>query len=128
MKDVEKVFRYRGEKIFSEGNELVEPEGRLEVEEMVDWYLRENVSSAKGHEWKGYHLIPGFEADTAKYAYNVFTPKPGEVLVATYAKTGVFCARNVYEFLKKCYGRYLGKACLREITCHGRNMFSNYRK
>jgi len=61
---------------------------------MVDWYARENTCPAKAAEWKGYHLIPGFDADTAKHAYNVFRPKPGDVLVATYGKTGPFYTCN----------------------------------
>ena len=90
--------------MFSEGNELVEPEHRLDdvdVKKMVDWYVWENTSATKGYVLNGYHLIPGFEADTAKHAYNDFTPKPGDVLVATYGKTGAFYTRNDYEHLKQ---------------------------
>jgi len=101
MDDSEKLFRFLAEKTFSEGNELVEPEHRLDVEEMVDWFVRENTSATKGHVLNSYHLLPGFEADTAKHAYNDFTPKPGDVLVATYGKTGALYTRNDYEHLKQ---------------------------
>lgn len=97
MDDKQNAYRRYAENIFSGGNELVDPEHRIDVDEMVNWVLREQTTKTEGTEWKGYHFLPGFDADTAKYAYNVFSPKPGDVLVATYAKTGRFGTCNVYQ-------------------------------
>jgi len=88
MDDKQNAFRRMVKIMISKGNELVDPEHRIDVEEMVNWVMRENNTATKGTEWNGFHLLPGFDADTAKHVYNNFDPKSGDVLVATYVKTG----------------------------------------
>ena len=39
-------------------------------------------------EWKGYYLLPAFEPATAQFAYDQWNPNKGDVIVASYAKTG----------------------------------------
>jgi len=56
--------------------------------------MRENNTATKGTEWNGYHLLPMFETVTAKFAYNIFSPKPGDVLLATCGKTDRLSTRR----------------------------------
>ena len=54
-----------------------------------DWY-KSLMTNPTSFEWKGYSLVSGFEAETAKYAHDQFVVKQGDVCVASYPKTGDF--------------------------------------
>jgi len=70
------------------GNDFVEPGDQLNEDEMSEWMIDKFVNANAATEWNGYHFVPGFDAETAKYAFENFNPKRGDVLVATFAKTG----------------------------------------
>jgi len=56
---------------------------------MCEWMVEKVVKGNTTTEWNGYHLLPGFEPAKAKYAFESFIPKPEDVLVATFGKTGL---------------------------------------
>jgi len=70
------------------GNDFVEPEHQLNEDEMLEWMMDNFVKANATTEWNGYHFVPGFNAETAKYVFENFNPKQGDVFVASFAETG----------------------------------------
>lgn len=60
------------------------------IEDLVQYRIKRYGESVAIPEWNGYRLSIGFEQETAQYAYNKFEPNFGDVLVASYPKTGKF--------------------------------------
>ncbi|CAK8692756.1 unnamed protein product [Clavelina lepadiformis] len=58
-------------------------------------------------EWNGYYLLPAHEPATAQCAYNEWNPKEGDVIVASYPKTGT---------------TWLGELVCNVVHCHDQKM------
>jgi len=47
MDDKQNAYRRYAENIFSGGNELVDPEHRIDTDEMINWVLREQTTKTE---------------------------------------------------------------------------------
>ncbi|CAK8692762.1 unnamed protein product [Clavelina lepadiformis] len=58
-------------------------------------------------EWKGYYFLPAFEPVTAQFAYNQWNPNKGDVIVASYPKTGTIWMRELVRHILYCHDKEL---------------------
>nr|XP_039271537.1 sulfotransferase 6B1-like [Styela clava] len=68
------------------------PNEKREIFEQTTKYVNDHfdgVLRCKETEWKGHRFLPGFEAETAKYAYEELEVEQNSVFLASYPKTGV---------------------------------------
>ena len=60
------------------------------VEEKAAEYCKNLFEASPTENFKGYRLPPGFTAKSAAWQYGNWMPEKGDVLVASYPKTGWF--------------------------------------
>jgi len=69
------------------GLEMIEPDKRPNPQELFQSII-DMFNSSQITELDGYRFPPGVLKDASQYAYEKFEPKEGDVMVASYAKTG----------------------------------------
>jgi len=88
MGQLSEESRMAMEKSVMGGLEMIEPDKRPNPQELFQFVIDDFINSSQISEWDGYRFPPGFRTNTAQYAYDKFEPKEGDVMVASYGKTG----------------------------------------
>ena len=70
---------------------------RYNVEEATLNYYKNVFKASTTENFNGYQLPPGFTAKSAAWQYGNWMPKKGDVLVASYPKTGWFLEKFFYN-------------------------------
>ena len=66
---------------------------RPNVEEAAAEYLKTTFEASLTENFKGCRLLPGFTEKSTAYQYENWKPNNGDVLIATFPKTGEFSTR-----------------------------------
>lgn len=67
---------------------LIPEDGRPDINDFLGKLLKQ-FSDSEVKVCEGYHLAPWFDPEMAKYAYDRWEPRKGDILIAAYPKTGI---------------------------------------
>ncbi|XP_076818062.1 amine sulfotransferase-like isoform X2 [Clavelina lepadiformis] len=74
---------------------LIPKEKRPDPEIYINYHKYAYLQNPTLKSWNGYQFNPGFEPDTAQFAYEKWEPRGNDVIVATYPKAGTTWTREL---------------------------------